>query len=43
MSRLVSLPSEVTEDGAKASFRNGVLEVILKKTGLAKKTRIGIE
>ncbi|MDD4136882.1 MAG: Hsp20/alpha crystallin family protein [Methanoregula sp.] len=43
MSRVVALPSDVTEDEAKASFRNGVLEVTLKKTKLVGKSRIEIE
>jgi len=43
MSRVVALPSEVTDDGAKASFKNGVLEVTLKMMKGTKKTRIEIE
>jgi HSP20 family protein len=43
MSRIVALPADVTDNTAKASFRNGVLEVSLKKTKQAKKTRIAIE
>ena len=43
MSRVVALPADVTEDGGKASFKNGVLEVTLKKTTPVKKTRIEIE
>jgi len=43
MSRIIALPSDVREDGAKASFKNGVLEVTLKKTKLLKKSRIEIE
>lgn len=43
MSRIVSLPSDVTEVGGKASFRNGVLEVTLKKTNPTTSTRIAIE
>ena len=43
MSRVVALPEDVTEDDAKASFKNGVLEVTLKKMKLARKTRIEIE
>ena len=31
MRRMVRLPVDVTEDGAQASFKNGVLEVHLKK------------
>lgn len=43
MSRIVTLPTEVTENEARASFRNGVLEVTLKKIPLSKSTRIAIE
>ena len=43
MSRIVSLPGGVTEKGAKASFKNGVLEVTLKKIAPEKSTRIAIE
>lgn len=43
MSRIVALPADVTEKGAKASFKNGVLEVILKKTKPSQSTRIAIE
>jgi HSP20 family protein len=43
MSRIVALPTEVTEDDAKASFKNGVLEVILKKSAPSRKSRIMIE
>ena len=43
MSRIVALPAETTNDGAKASFRNGVLEVTLKKIQPAASTRIAIE
>ncbi len=32
MSRTIFLPAEVTEQGAQATFKNGVLEVRLKKT-----------
>jgi len=31
MSRIVTLPADVTDDEAKASFRNGVLEVSQKR------------
>lgn len=31
LSRSVALPADVTEEGASASFKNGVLEVRLKK------------
>ena len=43
MSRLVALPADVTENDARASFKNGVLEVTLKKTRQARKTQIEIE
>ena len=43
MRRIVSLPSEVTEEDSAASFTNGVLEVRLKKTKGAEKTRIKID
>ena len=33
VSRSVPLPVDVTEEGAKASFENGVLEVAFKKSG----------
>jgi len=43
MRRIVALPADVTDKDARASFRNGVLEVTLKKTQDAKKSRIAIE
>jgi HSP20 family protein len=43
MRRIVALPADVSEDNAKASFKNGVLEVTLKKTTLPQKSRIEIE
>ena len=43
MDRLVKLPSDVTEDGATATFRNGVLEIRLKKTTIEAKKKITIE
>jgi HSP20 family protein len=43
MSRMVALPADVTEDAAKASFRNGILEVRLKKRAIPQKSRIAIE
>lgn len=43
MSRVVTLPSDVAEDEAKASFKNGVLEVLLKKMKGTKKIRIEID
>jgi HSP20 family protein len=43
MDRVVRLPSEVTEEGATATFKNGVLEVRLKKTTIEAKKKIPIE
>lgn len=43
MSRVVSLPMSVSEENAKASFKNGVLEVTLRKTKGTPKSRIAIE
>ncbi len=43
MSRVVALPMSVSEENAKASFKNGVLEVTLKKTKGTPKSRIAIE
>ena len=43
MSRTVALPAEVTEEGAAASFKNGVLEVRLKKLVKEEGTHIPIE
>ena len=43
MSRMVTLPADVTDDDAKASFRNGILEVRLKKRIIPQKSRIAIE
>jgi HSP20 family protein len=43
MNRIVPLPKAVTEDGAKASFKNGVLEVHLKKRTKEPITTIMIE
>lgn len=43
MSRVVALPMNVSEENAKASFKNGVLEVTLKKTKGTPKSRIEIE
>lgn len=41
--RIVALPADVTDDNARASFKNGVLEVTLKKTVVPQKARITIE
>jgi len=43
MRRLVRLPVDVTEDGAQATFKNGVLEVHLKKTETPSMRAIQIE
>ncbi|MEG3055430.1 MAG: Hsp20/alpha crystallin family protein [Methanoculleus sp.] len=43
MSRTVMLPVEVIEEGATASFKNGVLEVRLKKAPVEIGTVISIE
>jgi HSP20 family protein len=43
MDRVVKLPTEATEDGATASFKNGVLEVRLKKSAIEMKKKIPIE
>jgi len=43
MSRMVLLPAEVTEEGSAASFKNGVLEVRLKKAPTETGTTIPIE
>jgi len=43
MTRVVPLPKPVTEDGATSTFKNGVLEVHLKKTVKASRGKIAIE
>ncbi len=43
MTRFVPLPKAVTEDGSTASFRNGVLEVHLRKSTIDGKGKILIE
>lgn len=43
MKRIVVLPREVSEERANASFKNGVLEIRLKKAAVDKGTRIPIE
>ena len=43
MQRIVLLPAEVSQDNAKASFKNGVLEVHLKRTAAAPASKIEIE
>jgi len=43
MHRIVALPADVSEEASAASFKNGVLEVRLKKVKGAQKSRIQIE
>lgn len=43
MRRIVALPTDVTKENSKASFKNGVLEVTLKKASGSARTRIEIE
>ncbi len=43
MSRMVTLPANVTEEDTKTGFRNGILEVRLKKRGMPQKSGITIE
>lgn len=43
LTRFVPLPKPVTEDGATSTFKNGVLEVHLKKTAKAARGKIAIE
>lgn len=43
MSRLVMLPHDVTEKGATASFKNGVLEIRMKKSKEERGSRIKID
>jgi HSP20 family protein len=43
LQRFVALPAEVTGEDSKASFKNGVLEVHLKKTKIFPVSRIEIE
>lgn len=41
--RAISLPSSVDPNNAKASYKNGVLEIKMPKTEIKKKTPIRIE
>lgn len=41
--RMVDLPHKVAEDSAKASYRNGVLEIRMKKTTADQGKRVDIE
>ena len=43
MRRVVALPTNVMEGEGKASYKNGVLEVKLKKTKSPQKSNIEIE
>ena len=43
MRRIVTLPTEVMEEDSRAGFKNGVLEVVLRKAKGAGKGRIAIE
>ena len=43
MTRIVPLPVPVTEDDAKATVKNGVLEITLKKSAKEAKGKIPIE
>lgn len=43
MTRVVPLPHEVTAEGARSSFTNGVLELRLKKSTVERGERIPIE
>jgi HSP20 family protein len=43
MRRIVALPADVMEESSKATFKNGVLEVRLKKATIPSRARIEIE
>jgi HSP20 family protein len=43
MSRIVSLPHDVTDAGASATFKNGVLEIRLKKSTTERGSPINVE
>jgi HSP20 family protein len=43
MRRIVAMPVDVTEIDSNASFKNGVLEIRLRKTKILPKARIQIE
>ena len=43
MTRIVPLPKPVADEGASASFKNGVLEVHLKKTSKESRGKIAVE
>jgi HSP20 family protein len=43
MTRIVPLPKPVTEEGSSSTFRNGVLEIHLKKTTKESRGKISID
>jgi HSP20 family protein len=43
MGRTVALPAEVTDEGSTATFKNGVLEVHLRKVPIEKGVNIPVE
>jgi HSP20 family protein len=43
MSRIVSLPHEVTDEGASATFKNGILEIRMKKSTTPRGAQITVE
>jgi HSP20 family protein len=43
VSRTISLPSEVDADGAKATLKDGMLEVYLPKAARAKRKRVDVQ
>ena len=43
MTRIIQLPRPVSDEGSRASFREGVLEVHLKKSGPEKKGKIPLD
>jgi HSP20 family molecular chaperone IbpA len=43
MKRIVAMPADVTETDSNASFKNGVLEVRLRKAKILPRARIQIE
>jgi HSP20 family protein len=43
MTRIIPLPKPVTEEGSSSTFKNGVLEVHLKKTTKESRGKISID
>ena len=43
MSRIVTLPHEVTDEGASATFKNGILEIRMKKSTTKRGAQIKVE